>query len=150
MLMFKLIHLFSVVVWLGGMFFAYFVLRPSALAALQVPERLRLWDQVFTRFFNWVWIATFLLLVSGLYQIYQSGGFLHMPHFVYLMLVLGVAMMLIFFYIFFGLYVQFNLAVSAKKWDKAELMLARMRPFIAVNLCLGALVMMIAFIGKSL
>ena len=71
MTLFKLIHLISVVIWVGGMFFAYVVLRPAAVDVLQPPERLRLWDNVFRRFFNWVWGAVGLILVTGFYMIYQ-------------------------------------------------------------------------------
>jgi uncharacterized membrane protein len=42
----KLLHLLSIVVWVGGMFFAYVVLRPSAAEILQPPERLRLWKGI--------------------------------------------------------------------------------------------------------
>ncbi|MEJ1958254.1 MAG: hypothetical protein WDM70_01360 [Nitrosomonadales bacterium] len=48
MAFFKLLHLLAVILWVGGMFFAYVVLRPSAVEILQSPERLRLWDKVFT------------------------------------------------------------------------------------------------------
>lgn len=137
MALFKLIHLLSVVVWIGGMFFAYMVLRPSAAEVLQPPERLQLWDKVFSRFFNWVWGVTFLMLVSGLYMIYLYGGVRHVPHYVYLMLLLGSAMLVIFIYVFFGLYVRFNLAVAAKDWSKAAAILATVRKFIATNLLIG-------------
>ncbi|MGV8935022.1 MAG: hypothetical protein ACOH1I_10380 [Gallionellaceae bacterium] len=53
----KMIHLLAVIVWVGGMFFAYVVLRPSAAEVLQPPERLRLWDKAFNLFFNWVWFT---------------------------------------------------------------------------------------------
>ena len=79
MALFKLLHIFSVVVWVGGMFFAYMVLRPVAADVLHAPERLRLWDKVFGCFFNWVWLALLLLLVSGFYMIYLSGGMAHVP-----------------------------------------------------------------------
>ena len=62
----KLLHLFGIVVWVGGMFFAYMVLRPVAADVLQPPERLRLWNGVFSRFFNWVWLAIGGILVRGL------------------------------------------------------------------------------------
>jgi uncharacterized membrane protein len=137
MALFKLIHLLSVVVWIGGMFFAYMVLRPSAAEVLQPPERLQLWDKVFNRFFNWVWGATFLMLVSGLYMVYLYGGVKYVPHYVYLMLLLGSTMLFIYVYVFFGLYVRFNLAVAGKDWSKAAAILATIRKFIATNLLLG-------------
>ena len=36
------LHLLAAVVWIGGMFFAYMCLRPSAAAILEPPARLRL------------------------------------------------------------------------------------------------------------
>lgn len=150
MAFFKLIHLLSVVVWVGGMFFAYMVLRPSAAEILQPPERLQLWDKVFCRFFNWVWIAAFLTLVSGLYMIYQFGGMQFVPHYVHLMLLLGSVMLLIFVYVFFAQYVHFNLAVAAKNWPKAGAILATIRKLVASNLLIGAVTFAVAILGTSL
>src|SRR3990172_6369754 len=92
----KLIHVLSIVVWVGGMFFAYVVLRPAAVNVLQPPERLRLWDKGFSRFFNWVWLAVFLVLVSGFYMIYLMGGFANLPMYINLMLLTGIAMVMIY------------------------------------------------------
>jgi uncharacterized membrane protein len=148
MALFKLIHLLSVVLWVGGMFFAYMVLRPTAAEVLQPPERLQLWDKVFSRFFNWVWSATFLMLVSGLYMIYQYGGMAHVPHFVHVMLLLGLAMFAIYVYVFFGQYVHFNLAVAAKDWAKAGAILVTIRKLVATNLSLGILTFAVVAFGR--
>lgn len=150
MALFKLIHLLSVVVWVGGMFFAYMVLRPSAAETLQPPERLKLWDKVFSRFFNWVWLASSLTLVSGLYMIYQFGGLWHVPYYVHAMLLLGIAMLLLFVYVFFGQYVYFNLAVTAQDWSKAGTILATIRKLVAVNLLIGALIFVVVLMGKPI
>ncbi|KAF0205609.1 MAG: conserved hypothetical membrane spanning [Gallionellaceae bacterium] len=149
MAIFKLIHLLSVVVWIGGMFFAYTVLRPSAAEVLQAPERLQLWDKVFCRFFNWVWIAAFLTLVSGLYMIYQYGGVRFVPHYVHLMLLLGIVMLLVFVYVFFVQYVRFHLAVAAKDWPKAGAILATIRKLVASNLLIGTMTFCVAVLGAS-
>ena len=50
------LHLLAAVIWVGGMFFAYMMVRP-AMAALQPPEPVRMWGRIFTKFFSWVWIA---------------------------------------------------------------------------------------------
>jgi uncharacterized membrane protein len=112
MTLFKLIHFLAVLVWVGGMFFAYMVLRPAAVDVLQPPERLRLWDNVFHRFFNWVWAAIGLILVTGLYMIYQFGGMAHVPLYVHIMLLSGLVMTAIYCYVFFACYVPFNLHVA--------------------------------------
>lgn len=100
MTLFKLIHLVAVLIWVGGMFFAYVVLRPAAVEVLQPPERLRLWSNVFRRFFSWVWGAVAAILASGLYMIYLYGGMSGAPRFVHVMLLLGLIMMGIYGYVF--------------------------------------------------
>ena len=52
------------VIWVGGMFFAYVVLRPS-LAVLEPIQRIALHTQVFRRFFLVIWHAMPLILLSG-------------------------------------------------------------------------------------
>ena len=50
------LHLLAALAWVGGMFFAWMILRPAAVAVLQPPERLRLWLDVFLRFFAWAFL----------------------------------------------------------------------------------------------
>ena len=146
---FKLMHLFAVVIWVGGMFFAYMVLRQSAVEALQPPERLRLWNKVFARFFNWVWLSIFTLLTSGFYMIYHYGGFALMPNYIHLMLLLGIVMIVIFTYVFFSCYVRFSLLVEAKEWPKAGEMLATIRKLVALNLAIGLLTVGVVVFGRG-
>ncbi|MDO8413162.1 MAG: CopD family protein [Gallionellaceae bacterium] len=150
MALFKLLHIFAALVWVGGMFFAYMVLRLSAVEVLQPPERLRLWEKVFERFFNWVWLAVFLLLVSGFYMIYLLGGISHAPQYVKLMMSLGIVMMLIFAYAFFFCYVRFNLLVTAQNWSEAGIVLSILRRLTALNLLLGLLTVTVVVIGQGI
>ncbi len=64
----KLIHLLSIVVWIGGMVFAHFFLRP-AVQTLEPPVRLALMCNVLQRFFTAVQVAVVLTLVTGLWMI---------------------------------------------------------------------------------
>ena len=69
------LHVLAAVVWVGGMFFAYMVLRPSA-GPLDPPARLALWQRVFGRFFPWVWASIAVLLISGYTMLFvHFGGF---------------------------------------------------------------------------
>ena len=73
------LHVLAAVVWVGGMFFAYMVLRPAA-GPLETAERLALWHRVFGRFFPWVWACIVLLLVSGYVMLFRAfGGFAGAP-----------------------------------------------------------------------
>jgi len=145
----KLIHLLAIVVWVGGMFFAYVVLRTSAAEILQPPERLRLWDKVFSKFFNWVWLAVFLILVSGFYMIYLFGGFSSLPLYINLMLLLGIVMMMIYVYVFFKCYAPFNRFVANQEWPTAGAMLGTIRKLVGLNLTIGLLTIAVAIIGRN-
>lgn len=148
MALFKLIHLLSTLVWVGGMFFAYVVLRPSAVEVLEPPQRLSLWNAVFRRFLNWVWAAVIVLLVSGFYLIYLYGGMAHVPRYVHIMLLLGLVMMAIFGYVFFACYVPFSLHVAKQRWKEAGEVLGKIRKLIAVNLTLGLITVAVVVIGR--
>ena len=148
MTFFRLLHLLAVLIWVGGMFFAYVVLRPAAVDVLQPPERLRLWDNVFHRFFNWVWGAIGAILASGLYMIYLYGGMAHVSRYIHIMLLLGLVMMGIYVYVFFACYVQFKLHVAKERWKEAGAILGKIRKLIGVNVTLGLVTVCVAVIGK--
>ncbi len=140
MIAYKLIHLLAVLAWVGGMFFAYTMLRPAAAEALQPAGRMRLWNAVLHRFFNWMWAAIGLILITGFYLIYKYGGIAHVAAHVHSMLVLGLLMMVIYCYAFFGCYVPFSLHVAKKRWEEAEAQWVRIRRLIVLNLALGLLI----------
>lgn len=80
------LHVLAATVWVGGMFFAWMVLRPAAVAMLQAPERLRLWTDVFRRFFVWVWVAVLVLPISGIGMWHMRFGALESaPRYVHIM-----------------------------------------------------------------
>lgn len=81
------LHVLAALVWVGGMFFAWLVLRPATVAALEGPARLRLWVEVFQRFFRWVWLAVAVLAVSGVGMIHlRFAGFETAPRYVQVMI----------------------------------------------------------------
>ncbi len=146
----KMFHLLSVVVWVGGMFFAYMVLRPSAAEILQPPERLRLWDKVFSMFFKWVWLSVVLVLASGFYMISLMGGFASLPMYINLMMLLGIVMTLIYFYVFFKDYAAYAVLVGKQEWPAAGALLGTIRKLVGTNLGIGLLTVVVATIGVHL
>ncbi|WP_372826469.1 CopD family protein [Polaromonas sp.] len=140
----KLVHLLSVIVWIGGMVFVHFFLRP-AVAALEAPPRVRLMHDVLGRFFRAVLVVASLTLISGLWMIgrvakqaVQSGGSFAMPLDWTVMTVLGISMVLIFGHIRFSLYKRLDRAVAAGDWVAGGAALASIRPWVAINIALGA------------
>lgn len=144
-----LAHVLGVVVWVGGMFFAYMALRPVAASVLDAPQRLNLWAGVFARFFPWVWVSIALILLSGMHLWMVMGG-MQAAHYVLAMVGLGIVMMLIFGHVFFAAYKKLKRAVSAQDWPAGGAALAQIRRLVGVNLLIGLAIVAIVFIGRAL
>lgn len=144
------LHVLGVVVWVGGMFFAYVCLRPVAAQSLEPPQRLRLWDGSFRRFFPWVWASVAVILASGLYMIWLMGGFGAAPLYVHAMFGIGLAMMLIFFHVYFAPYRRLQRAVAAQDWKAGGAALAQIRKLVGTNLTLGIITITVATLGPLL
>ncbi|HEY5582549.1 MAG TPA: CopD family protein [Rhodoferax sp.] len=152
----KTIHLLSIIVWVGGMAFTQFFLRP-ALTQLEAPERVRLMHDVLGRFFNAVLAAVALTLGSGIWmigrmarQMAQSGVKFNMPLEWMVMALVGLLMMAIFGHIRFVLYQRLGRAVTAAAWPAGGVVLASIRTWVMVNLVLGVLIVMVTLLGLSL
>ncbi len=141
------LHIAGIVVWVGGMFFAYVCLRPVAAEQLQPPQRMPLWAAVFERFFPWVWAAVVLVLASGLGMISQVG-FAHAPLFHHLMFASGLLMMLIFFHVFFAPFKRLKHNTALHHWREAGAALSQIRKSVGINLMLGVVTIAIATLGR--
>lgn len=144
-----MLHVFGVVIWVGGMFFAYMALRPAATNTLEPPQRLSLWAATFGNFFPWVWISIIGILLSGYFIIGQIGGFSKTMLYIHVMHGLGLLMMLLFFHVFFAPYKRLKNAVAAKDWAAGGKALAQIRWLVAANLTLGLITIIIATAGRS-
>ena len=109
------LHVLAALVWVGGMFFAWMVLRPAAITALEGPARLKLWVEVFQGFFRWVWGAVVLLPVSGVVMLNMNfNGFEHAPRYVQVMMGFFVVMTALFIRIQALLLPEMRTAVQAQ------------------------------------
>jgi uncharacterized membrane protein len=142
------LHVLAAAIWVGGMFFAYMVLRTSA-GPLEPPTRLALWQRVFGRFFPWVWASIIVLLASGYAMLFwHFGGFAGAPLHVNIMQATGLLMMLLFFHLFFAPWRRFSRAVDAGAWSEAAASLKEIRRFVATNLVLGLITVAVASSGR--
>ncbi len=136
-------HILSAVIWVGGMFFAHQMLRPS-VDPLDAPVRLALWRRVFQRFFAWVWAAALLLLITGsLMEIIGVRG-LHVT----IMETLGTVMVLAFGHLFFAPWKRFRRAVDASDFPAAAAQLKQIRRIVEFNLVLGLIVVVVGATGR--
>lgn len=140
--LFLFVHLSCAAVWIGGMFFAHFALRPAA-ALLEPEPRLRLMAATLRNFFRIVAAAVGLILISGHFLL-ANAGFSAAPTGWQVMTILGWVMALVFVYIYGILYPSLQKHVSQLRWPEAGSVLNRIRQLVFMNLCLGAVVFMAA------
>lgn len=148
----KFVHVLSLIVWIGGMVFAHFFLRPATLS-LEPPQRVRLMHDVLQRFFTAVLVAVVLVLGSGLWMIgniaraaAQSGGRFAMPLSWTIMATIGIVMIALFGHIRFALFKRLRVAVAAADWAAGGKALASIRTLVGVNLALGVITVAVVFL----
>ena len=145
------LHLLAAVLWVGGMFFAWMILRPVAATLLEPPARLSLWLGVFRRFFPWVWGAIIILLATGFWMLFGVyGGMAGAGWHVHLMLITGLAMMAIFLHIWFAAYSRLGRAVIEEDWAVGAKQLGKIRQLIGLNMSLGLVTVAVASGGRFL
>ena len=136
----KALHLLCAVLWVGGLFFAYVVLRPS-MAAVEAPQRMMLHTRVFKRFFLVVWHAMPLIILSGFVMLGLQWNMATAPWQIHAMLGLGLVMAAVFLAIVFGPYRQFRRTTDRNRMAST---LDSTRKLIGVNLVLGLFTVIIA------
>jgi uncharacterized membrane protein len=142
------IHLLAAVFWVGGMAFAYTVLRPAA-GALDAPVRLGLWRRVLARFLPWVGASILALLVSGFAMMFLLFGQpANMPPYVNAMATTGIIMMLLFLHLVFAPWRRFRAALDRGAPSEAAKSLNQIRIIVGVNLLLGVVTVIIGGTGR--
>jgi uncharacterized membrane protein len=146
------VHVLSIIVWIGGMVFTHFFLHPAA-SQLQGPVKVRFMCDVLSRYFQAVLVVSLLTLASGVWmlgrvakQAVQSGAGFDMPLAWTVMAVLGVLMVALFMHIRFVLYKRLVKAVAASDWAAGSAALVKIRSWVAVNLGLGVVVLLVTLL----
>lgn len=142
------LHVLSVTIWVGGMFFAYMILRPSAANVLEPPERLNLWRQVFSRFFPWVWASIVIVPITGIGLTVPHGGFSQSPLFIHIMTGLGIIMIMIFLHVYFAPFRRIKRCLDENDIPAAARQLNQIRMLVGANTVIGLLTIAVATAGK--
>lgn len=132
----KFLHLVSAIVWLGGMTFMLYALRPALAELLEPPQRLPLLAGVLRRFFVLVWAAVMVVLLSGGYLLGHAGA-QAAPLGWHLMAGIGTLMCLIFGHIYFAPYRRLQAAVAAANWPEGGQRAGQIARLVTVNFWLG-------------
>ncbi len=145
------LHLIAAVIWVGGMFFAHQMLRPVAADLLEPSLRQPLWVGVFGRFFFWVWLAVLIIPATGYWMLFSLfGGFAGAGIYVHIMHTLGLVMIGIYLYVFFGPYRKLSQAVAEQAWPVGKTQLDRIRTLVGINMTLGLITLAVGAGGRYL
>jgi uncharacterized membrane protein len=137
------LHLSGAIAWIGGMFFAYFCLRPAAVEVLDPPKRLPLWSATFARFLPYMAVAVLVILATGFTLLFEVS-FRQAPVGWHAMMVLGLLMAAVFAYAYLALFPRLRDRCAAADWPAAAQALNGIRRLVALNLALGVCVVMAA------
>ena len=139
------LHLLAALIWVGGMFFAWMILRPAAVTALEGPVRLKLWVEVFQRFFVWVWLAVVILPISGVGLLQMRfSGFETAPRYVQIMMGLYIVMVALFIRIQSLQLPELRKAVQDQQWAAGAAVMGRIRRLVGCHLIVGLVLVAIA------
>ena len=139
------LHVLAALIWVGGMFFAWMILRPAAVTALEGPVRLKLWVEVFQRFFVWVWIAVVILPISGVGLLQMRfNGFETAPRYVQIMMGLYIVMVALFIRIQSLQLPELRKAVEAQAWADGAAVIGKIRRLVGCNLIVALVLVAIA------
>jgi uncharacterized membrane protein len=141
------LHVLAATLWVGGMFFAYMILRPSA-GPLEPPIRLPLWHRVFGKFFPWVWGSVAILLATGYAMFLGVAGTPLRGLHVHIMQGTGILMMLLFAHLYFAPWKRMREAVEAGDLAAAGRHLNQIRLIVGINLVLGAVTVVVGASGR--
>lgn len=145
------LHLVATIIWVGGMFFAYVVLRPSAAQVLSAPDRLALWVEVLSGFFRWVGLSIVMLLGTGYWMLFGGfGGFAGAGTYIHVMHGLGLLMVVVFGHIYSAPYRRLSRLIDQEDWSGGAAELAKLRRLVGLNLVLGLATVVTATAGKAL
>jgi uncharacterized membrane protein len=142
-----LLHLLAAMAWVGGMFFAYFCLRPSAAEVLEPPKRLPLWLATLDRFLRYMSLAVLVVLATGVSMLLLVG-FEAAPVGWHVMFAVGLVMAAVYAYIHLGLLPKLRAHCGSSTWPAAAQVLNSIRQLVALNLTLGVVAVVGAVSGR--
>lgn len=142
-----LLHVASIVIWIGGMVFAHFCLRPAAAELLAPPQRVPLMHAALVRFFGIVAVVIVTAFASGL-SMMLLAGMKYAPLAWHIMAGLGVLMMAIFAHLRFVPFRRLTRCVTAADWPGAARQLDQIRFLVTINMGIGFSILVIVFLRR--
>lgn len=152
----KAVHLLSIVIWVGGMFFVLACLRPAVAEVLEPAARVTLMHATLRRFFAVVTVAVTTALASGAAMVViaysaavRAGLPFNMPLDWYTMIVLFVVMAAVFAHVRLALFRRLGRAVAARGWAEGAAALGAIRWEVTINLVIGVFIVVVMRLGGT-
>lgn len=96
------------------------------------------------RFFQWIWLAILVLLVSDGWMIYNIfGGIAYTPIYVVIMMAIALMMIVVFLWIFYRPYRYYQQAYQLQDISACQQQLASIRLLAKLNMGLGFCVVLV-------
>ncbi|GAB3589072.1 hypothetical protein [Acetobacter peroxydans] len=135
------VHIISIALWIGGIFYAVAILRPS-LGLLDATQRTSIMLQTMSRFFKGLTHAIPTALISGWLLILHEGGFANAPWTVNAMQAFGIIMAGLFARLYFGPFQKVRRAIrpQASAFDsiRTQMLIIMALGFLAIlSACLS-------------
>ena len=151
----KAFHLLAVIVWIGGMAFTLFCLRPAA-RVLQPPARVMLMHAAMRRFIAVVLVAVAVLFVCGVAMVAlawsaatRTGLRFNMPLDWYTMIGVFFVMLAVLVHIRSVLFRRLDAALREQRWADGAAALDAIRWDVSINLVLGAIITVFVRLGGT-
>lgn len=151
----KALHLLAVMVWVGGMAFMLFCLRPAA-RVLEPAARVMLMHAAMRRFIVVVVAAVSVIFVCGAAMIgiawsaaRRAGLAFNMPLDWYTMIAGFFVMLVVFIHIWNVLFRRLDAAVREERWADGAAALGAIRWDVSINLVVGALITVFVRLGGT-
>ena len=151
----KAFHLLAVIVWIGGMAFTLFCLRPAA-RVLEPPARVTLMHAAMRRFITVVLVAVAVLFVCGVAMVAlawsaatRTGLRFNMPLDWYTMIGVFFVMLAVLVHIRSVLFRRLDAAVREQRWADGAAALDAIRWDVSINLVLGAIITVFVRLGGT-
>ena len=151
----KAFHLLGVVVWIGGMAFMLFCLRPAA-RVLEPPARVTLMHAAMRRFIAVVLVAVAVLFVCGVAMVAlawsaatRTGLRFNMPLDWYTMIGVFFVMLAVLVHIRSVLFRRLDAALREQRWADGAAALDAIRWDVSINLVLGAIITVFVRLGGT-
>ena len=151
----KACHLLAVIVWVGGMAFVLFCLRPAA-RVLEPPARIALMHAAIRRFLAVVAVAIAVIFVCGVAMVAiawstasRAGLRFNMPLDGYVMFAVFFVMLAVFVHIRAALFPRLDAALREQRWADGATTLGTIRWEVSANLVLGVFVTVLVRLGGT-